>query len=295
MNDENIKKSPFYKEYSDKKNDSFTIHASKEFIDALKGHFKGKYPHMINKKGKNAGKHNLGASARLILEDYLNNQCIERKEYDYSIVAMIGEKQFGAIDGTIGVVDVRIFDIPYSPLIWGNKEHEKYFDKMFSKNGLDKQLEHSYDEYVDEIDTDDVVRVLSIGLNNHLDKLTAGVYTCNDEDSNIHCGFNLITSIGFGNHCIVYEWCLDNEYKPQIIDIFFKDVNNVLEDLLLVDNVKSYVKMKRDLEKHEKKYPSDKSDRLKKEILDKKAKIKILENEIAENETELKELEKDCD
>ena len=91
-------KSPFYVEYPGLIKDNLTVRTTSSFKDALAKHLQDKYPNEINKKGE----HNFSKCLRFILEDYLQNQCLEQRMFEYTLFGLIDlSKLPKIIDGDI--------------------------------------------------------------------------------------------------------------------------------------------------------------------------------------------------
>lgn len=293
---EKIKDSPFYVEYKGNKTETVPCHASQSFIDALSKHLKGKYPNILNKQGN----HNFGACVRLILENYLNLQCISRKTYDYNIVAIIGDKQLG--NGEIYVYDVikdelnkeHILTGHSRQLYWANV-NEKALNERYAHADL-SQIENYVNIYKNKFDCDGVL-VVDLPLNNFFDKDADGVYGFDAEIKALHCGVNLISTLD-GVYCVVYRWFINQDYKPMIQDIYFDDLEQTMKDLSDV-NVNAFMNFEKSLSVLEDKVPKDEVERLKRRI-EKYEKqnqslqdiIKLNQEKIDADYSRLKELDK---
>lgn len=293
---EKIKDSPFYVDYKGNKNPTIPCHASQSFIDALSKHLKDKYPTMLNRQGN----HNLGACVRLILENYLNLQCLSRKTYDYNIVVIIGDKQLGK-DGfhTYGVVNDK-----------SNKENilTGHSRKLYWANINEKELNNRYDysdlSLIEKLVADcknkhdcDAVYVVDMPLNNFFDEYVDGVYTYDAENKALHCGVNLITTSD-NIYCMVYTWYINQDYKPMINTISFEDLEQTMQDLSDV-NVNAFINFEKSLSVLEDKLPKDEVERLKKqnETFEKQIKgfedaIKFAQEKLDANNLRLEELDK---
>lgn len=293
MIQEKIKDSPFYVEYKGNKNETVPCHASQSFIDALKKHLKGKYPKMVNKQGN----HNFGASVRLILENYLNAQCITRKSYDYNIVAIIEDKQFG--NGDIAVYgaikdesDENILSGHSRRLYWANVNeqalNERYAYEHLSNIG----------KMIDNLkqDESDAFLVMDLPLNNFFDEYVDGIYCIDAENKGLHCGVNLVTASD-KVHCVVYDWYTNLDFKPVISSIYFDDLDSTMKKLSNV-NVKASINFEKSINAYNSKFPKDESERLRnqneiyeRDIAKFKETIAFLQEKIDANNSRLNELQ----
>ena len=292
---EKLKDSPFYVEYKGNKNPSIPCHASQSFIDALSKHLKGKYPKLVNKQGN----HNLGASVRLILENYLNAQCISRKSYDYNIVAIIADTALGS--GLITVCDVIKDELNKESILTGHSR-KLYWAKV-NNDALNER--YAYEDLsnignrIDKIrkDESDAFLVVDLPLNNFFDEYVDGIYTADAENKALHCGVNLITTTD-KVYCVVYDWYVNFDFKPVISSICFEDLDSTMKELSKV-NVNAFMNFEKSLKVIEDKMPKDDLESLKKknEILERdiekfKDSIAFLQEKIDANNLKIKEHEK---
>ena len=291
-----IEDSPFYVEYTGNIDKKFTVTTTPSFNKALAKHLKDKYPNILNKQGK----HNFSACVRLVLEDYLNLQCISRKTYDYNIVSIIGDKQFG--DNEIITYDVikdksnkeHILTGHSRQLYWANI-NEKALNERYDVSDLTK-IGKLVDGYKNRFDCDAVL-VVDLPLNNFFDKYADGTYSFDAENKALHCGVNIISKTT-GIHCVVYTWYINQYYKPIIHSISFDDVEQTMNDLADV-NVKAFMNFEKSLGVLEDKIPKDEVERLKKqnESYEKQNQalmdmIKVIQEKIDANKSRLDELDK---
>lgn len=257
-----IKDSPFYVEYTGKIEKHFTITTSASFNKALAKHLQYKYPNEVNKQGK----HNFSACVRLLLENYLNLQCISRTSYDnYKIVLIVGDNHLGT-DNIIpyGVIrtksDDRFLSGTSRQLYWANV-NEKELNKRYDASDLNK-IANSIDAYKKNFDCDGVL-VVDLPLNNFFDEYVDGVYTSDAENKAMHCGVNIITRKD-KIYCITYEWYINLDYKPIIHSIAFDDLEQTMQDLYDI-NENAYTNFKVTMNAHDKKFPKDTVESLKKQ------------------------------
>ena len=296
MEQDKIKDSPFYVEYTGKIDDHWSITTTESFKKALAKHLKDKYPNEKNKQGK----HNFSKCVRLILENYLYLQCTSRKTYDYNIVSIIGDKQFD--NGEIMIYDVikdksnkeHILTGHSRQLYWANV-NEKALNERYDLSDL-TEIGKLIDVYKNKFDCDGVL-VVDLPLNNFFDEYVDGIYTFDAENKPLHCGVNIISRTN-GVFCVVYIWYLNQYYKPTIHSIKFEDVEQTMNDLADV-NVNAFRNFEKSLNVLEDKIPKDEVERLIKqnESYEKQNEslmdiIKLNQEKIDSNKSRLDELTK---
>lgn len=276
---EKIKDSPFYVEYTGNIDEHFTITTTASFNKALAKHLNDKYPNEKNKQGK----HNFSKCVRLLLENYLNLQCISRTSYDnYKIVLIVGDNHLGT-ENIIpyGVIknksDERFLSGTSKHLYWANV-NEKVLNERYDESDL-SQIENYVEHYQKQFDCGGVY-VVDLPLNNFFDEYADGVYsynaenqtmhrgasiisTFNDVNPTMHCGVNIITRKD-NVYCVVYTWYLNVDYKPIIDSIGFADLEQTMQDLSGI-NENAYANFKVTINAHDKKFPKDTVESLKKQ------------------------------
>lgn len=259
MKQRNIKNSSFYSEYDGKKDKNLTIKTTDSFNKALAKHLKDKYPNEKNKQGK----HNFSKCCRLLLENYLNLQCTSRKTYNYKIVLIVGDNHLGTENISPYNIIKNKWDETFYPgasqrLCW--EVDEKKLTEKYNESDLIK-IGNLVDDHKSKFDCDKVY-VVSMQLNNYFDKYNGGVYTIDNENKEMHRGLNLLTTKD-KLYCIVYNWFIDQDYKPIIKSIGFKDYEQTIRDLYYV-NEKAYLIFDGLISLYNKKFPKDFIERLKK-------------------------------
>lgn len=215
-----IEDSPFFVEYGvPTKQQSFK--ASEQFEKALKKHLQDKYADEI----KQDGKFKYGKYIRKTLEDYLQNQCLERKMFNKSIFAIVSEDRLNEHEDPIvdacfvtdpslyyttkkfervaplfyQVHKVALEDFHHDLMLWGARKENRFL----------KHLK----EYQDAYSSDNIV-VLEIPLNNYLDYYHDGIYS-ERSHAHEHIGANILeTKNGFVG--IIYHWFVDVDYSIQV-------------------------------------------------------------------------------
>ena len=259
MKQRNIKNSPFYSEYYGKKDKTLTIKTTDSFNKALAKHLKDRYPNEKNKQGK----HNFSKCCRLLLENYLNLQCTSRKTYNYKIVLIVGDNHLGTENISPYNIIKNKWDETFYPgasqrLYW--EDNEKELTEKYDESDLIK-IGNLVDDHKSKFDCDKVY-VVSMQLNNYFDEYNGGVYTIDNENKEMHCGVNLLTTTD-KPYCIVYNWSINQDYKPIIKSIGFKDYEQTMRDLYNV-NDDNHSPFKGLIRSYNEKFPKDFIERLKK-------------------------------
>ena len=249
-----IKDSPFYNEYNGKKDEHWTVVTTESFKKTLAKHLKDKYPNEKNKSGK----HNFSKCVRFILENYLNQQCISRKTYNYSIVAISSDKQL--TNNEIYPYDVLKHKSVKEHILTGHskriywlKKNKDEFNEKYDYDDL-TEIGKIIDKYGNNFESDKIF-VVDLPLNNYFDKYVDGIYTYDAENKGMHCGVNLITTID-KIYCVVYTWYINHYYNPMISSIEVAELDTTMQDLSQI-NSNAFLMFRKSIDVHDDKFPKN--------------------------------------
>ncbi|MCQ2738125.1 MAG: hypothetical protein MJ224_05915 [archaeon] len=194
------KSNPFYKErvLSPLQNKSKTLKLSSEVLKEYEKHFKNKYPEYIKKDGSL----NDNQIITKLLLDYLNTQCLERKEFNIDV--LIAVDKFKRVKPVILAVrdDYDSLNRYYNKDITQyerlnreyltkpkrftnlNELYEKYFkENYFTRTYFDKEAYKTYEKFETIIEASDLLEYnhydyeyILFRVNNYLDEFINGSY-----------------------------------------------------------------------------------------------------------------------
>lgn len=194
------KSNPFYKErvLSPLQNKSKTLKLSSEVLKEYEKHFKDKYPEYIKKDGSL----NDNKIITKLLLDYLNTQCLERKEFNIDVLIAISKSKplkpvILAVrdDYTINKYDKKYNNTQFIRLnqekfnearifLNLNELYEEYFkQKYFTKHKFNEKAYKNYEKFETIITTQILIEAehydynyILFRVNNYLDEFQNGVY-----------------------------------------------------------------------------------------------------------------------
>ena len=249
-----IKDSPFYVEYTGKIDEHWTVTTTESFKKTLAKHLKDKYPNEKNKSGK----HNFSKCVRFILENYLNQQCISRKTYNYSIVAISSDKQL--TNNKIYPYDVLKHKSVKEHILTGHskriywlKKNKDEFNEKYDYGDL-SEIGKLVDKYKNKFESDKIF-VVDLPLNNYFDEYVDGIYTYDAENKGMHRGVNLITTID-KIYCVVYTWYINHYYNPMIWSIEVAELDTTMQDLSQI-NSNAFLMFSKSIDVHDIKFPKN--------------------------------------
>lgn len=255
-----IKDSPFYNEYNGKIDEHWTVVTTESFKKALAKHLKDKYPNEKNKSGK----HNFSKCVRFILENYLNQQCISRKTYNYSIVAISSDKQLA--NNKLYLYDVLKHESVKEHILTGHskriywlEKNEDEFNEKYDYGDL-TEIGKIIDKYKNKFESDKIF-VVDLPLNNYFDEYVDGIYTYDAENKGMHRGVNLITTID-KIYCVVYTWYINHYYNPMISSIEVAELDTTMQDLSQI-NSNAFLMFSKSIDVHDIKFPKNDIESLK--------------------------------
>ena len=292
-----IEDSPFYVDYGlPEKQQSFK--ASKKFENAFKKHLQDKYADEVKKDGK----FKYGKYVRKVLEDYLQEQCLERKMFGKSIYAIVDEdklknhennntffldplfatkpssyytKDFNVYDLLFYQVHkVPIDDFQHELMMWNHKQENIYLKE------LKKQLDDNSSANL---------QVLEIQLNNYLDYYHDGIYS-EMANGNVHDGANIIPTSN-GSFGLWYSWIVDHDYSIKVQSMQVVNQRTLLHMLNQCGNTKIHDVYASYFKHHNKNFPKLEIDILKNQLKTKVNQQRDLEDEIVELENQIRKLE----
>lgn len=292
MEQDNIKDSPFYVKYNGEGKDK-SFNMPEDMLKALKKHLEDKYADEVEKDGK----FKFGKYIRKTLADYLQQQCLERKIFDKSIFAIVSEDKLKSEDDPI--IDVCFAT---TPVFYKEKKRYELSNYQVVRHKLSEfdyelmmwtpKLEHKFlkelRDYKESYSSDNIV-VLEIHLNNYLDWYHDGI--CSDNTNpNVHVGANFIsTSVGiFG---IFYHWRVLGDYSVDVIDIRVCNQGLLLHMLEQCGNKQIYSLYSDIFRISNKKFPKLEVDMLKEQLNTKLIEKSEIEDEIADLEKKINELD----
>ena len=275
--------SPYFIEYKGAiSSDGVKVRFTQEFEKNLKKHLQKKYPHAIDKRKNNTW--SFSTCIRYVLEDYLQQQCLENKTFEITLVCFVDYDADAVLDSMIAVdyvldgytKNLKDESANNSDFVFANKSSVDEFNAWnlvpFNSKYL-KGFKENLKEFQYATDSDNVL-VVEIALNNWLDTLQDGVYKYKNQD-NYHGGVNLIEldNVLYG---LYYEWEVTRDNDVVVKDVYFLDSNNILDTLENI-NPKVYNLFKKNLS------PKDNKLRLKK-------RLKAAEDEVAKIKDEIENL-----
>ena len=276
-------KSPFYVEYPGLIKDNLTVRTTSSFKDALAKHLQDKYPNEINKKGE----HNFSKCLRFILEDYLQNQCLEQRMFEYTLFGLIDlSKLPKIIDGDIrsdSLIACAFVKDSYSEFLKDTAQFNRYQahktklsdynveSQMFTIREL-KLFNGSMESYISNHDAENVY-VIEVALNNFLDSYDDGVYGLKADKSK-HLSANFISTAD-GVYGLIIIWFFDADLQMHISNIEVVSSDALLHELYLYNRDKFNL-YENIFAKHQYYFPNNT--------------VKLMEKEIARNKKRIKEL-----
>lgn len=290
-----IEDSPFYIDYGlPTKNQSFK--ASEHFEVALKRHLQDKYADEIKKDGK----FRYGRYIRKTLEDYLQNQCLERKMFGKSIFAIVDEDKLRTDDDlfinplfvtnpseyyvakNFNLYSLLYFQVHKVPIL--EFEHDLMMWKPKQEHIFLKELKKQLDE-----DSSANLQVLEVQVNNYLDFYHDGIFSDN-LDPGFHIGANIIPTKN-GAFGLWYSWFVDNDYSINVNKMQVLSQETLLNILYQCGNKQIYDAYETYFRNHNKNFPQLEIDVLKKQLQTKLHQKKDLDDEIADLQKEIENLE----
>lgn len=277
-----IEDSPFYVEYHGQMKDR-TFKMPPTMLKALEKHLENKYSNL-----------KFGTSIRLILSEYLQQQCLERRVFNKSLFAIVD------------MVELKSVDNPkVTPLTITNLSNF-YMEKEY-KGGLsfynvhrilvDDLKDDTSDDWSDEIKNiifcdskqySNSTVVLDIALNNYLDSYHDGIYS-KESDSTIHTGANFIgtTKGGYG---LIYEWTVQEDYIIKLLSIKICNQKSLLDKLKECGNDQLYDGYYKLFKSHNEHFPDIEIDMLNEQIADAKEDKLAIDEKINKWQTRIDQL-----
>ena len=270
----------------------------------MKKHLKDKHNDDENLKD---AEFSINHYANLIITEYLQEQCLERKFFNKSIFALVNiddvQKGSGNSINSLFVTNPSEYytkrehmgSIPY---IYAPRSSIKKFkeDKLMK---WDNELHNIFNDELNKYK--EATGVLEIALNNYLDFYHDNIYYDCFDSSN-HIGVNLIGS-NVGAYGVIYSWKVKEDYSIEIISIYACEHQEVLDLLSDCKNDKMYHKFEFLIENHNKHASMNernilknrydklqyKLDKINKNIQEEKRKKRDLQKELKEVENQLKQ------
>lgn len=294
MNDKDIEDSPFYIKYTGDKVENIQFKHSASFKKALTKHLKDKFH-----------TNNFGESLRTIVEDYLQNQCLEQKLFEKTIVCIAKESdikhgislRFLFVKDEYTYAFQKEVDKGFHDGVMFIQVNKSSVTEYLSHNTITKKEHDALKSALEQYNDSDNPMICEIALNNWLDSYDDGVYGIRS-DKKAHLGVNILntTENSFG---VIYRWYFavdvkGNEFIKVIgadlenfdrVGIYDKDV--VLNELYRF-NKNKHRTFKHMFESHDLAFPKNAFERLQRKY---ERKLRDKENLDAELDRMKKELE----
>lgn len=295
MDERDIEDLPYYIEYTGKKTTNIQFKHSASFKKALEKHLQDKYD-----------SNNFGECLRMIVEDYLQHQCLEQKLFPKTIVGIAKESY---LDNGISIKFLFVKD-GYTQFYQDEVDkgisggfmfmqvHKSSVYEFMQTNMLNKHEWDKLQDTLDKYDESEKLVVCEIALNNWMDSYDNGVYGLR-ADKSLHLGVNILNTPK-KSYGIIYRWgFVTDVYGNEFIKLYGSDVENydrigiydrglVLRELDKY-NKKQYSAFKHFFESYDLDFPKNAFERLKKQYEKKLNDKAILDEDIARMESKLKD------
>ena len=291
-----VENSPFYVDYNQNggKMKVLSVKLESNKLKTLKRHLKDK--HNNDEKLKDT-EFSISHYANMIITEYLQEQCLERKFFNKSIFALVNiddvKKGNGNAINSLFVTNpsehyTKRKYMGVIPYIYAPKSSIK----EFKENKLikwDKELQNIFNDELNHYK--DATGVLEIALNNYLDVYHDGIYSDPIDPSN-HFGVNLIGS-NVGAYGVIYRWKVKEDYSIEIIGIYVCEHQEVLDSLSYCKNDKMYHEFEFLIENHNKHASMNEIEILKNKSDKLQYKLDKINNNIQEEKRKFHDLQKE--